>query len=1004
LEAYGGRLPETDRRGRDAGVPADAARPVDWISVAAELNQAAAMRGRADPADPAIPLDPSELALTRADLEDACEIAQLGVWRWIVGSQDFSWSSEVFRIAGRSPADFVPTLDRTFDCLHADDRAAMRQHLYGTARTGLPVGREFRIVRPDGGIRHCWAKIRPILHDRTVVAVRGVLLDITERKEAEGALQASQQHYRNAVALSPQIPWMSDAEGNILEVGPRWPELVGTSCEEALGQGWIGSLHPDDVAPTLTAWAHSLRTGEHVDLRYRLRQRDGRHTWFRVRADACRNDRGEIVRWYGLVEDIHEQVAAELALREGEYRLRSAHQAAGIGEFEIDFIGGAAHLSEQSLLLHGLTADADPVLPGKDSWSVLVHPEDGPRAWAAVDEAVRTGALYDFTFRVPLPDGDMRWVNGLGRVHYDEAGQPVRMLGINIDVTARKQAELSLEGSEAFNRSIVEASTDSIKLLGADGRILFENEASRRAMELDGNACFIGRDWLSLWPETAQVEATEALRTALAGGSARFSAARATAKGTIKWWDVVVSPVLAGGSAPIRLLSIARDITHQKHTEDQVQWSATHDALTLLPNRRLFETRLAEAVEEALVSGEAVGLIAVDLDRLKQINDTLGHDAGNAILQTIGQRLQESIRPGDTAARLGGDEFAIILRGVEGEAELAAIGQRALARLREPFVYAGQTLDCRSSMGASLYPHDTAEPTELLKYADMALYSSKTAGRGGLLLFRPQMRADLQQRVSMIAIARDAIAANRVAPHYQPKIDLVSGRIAGFEALMRWTDRTGCLRLPGALAAAFEDHEVATSITDRMLDRSLADISAWIAAGVDFGHVAINASAADFRRPDFAEQVIEALRRAQVPAERLQIEITEPVILGRSADSVGKALRRLADAGVRIALDDFGTGYASLSHLKQFPVDVIKIDGSFLADARDDGDAAPIVEAVVNLGRSLDLDVVAEGVETVSQARRLQRLGCRYGQGFLFSAAVAAADVPAICRRSFDQP
>jgi EAL domain-containing protein (putative c-di-GMP-specific phosphodiesterase class I) len=305
-------------------------------------------------------------------------------------------------------------------------------------------------------------------------------------------------------------------------------------------------------------------------------------------------------------------------------------------------------------------------------------------------------------------------------------------------------------------------------------------------------------------------------------------------------------------------------------------------------------------------------------------------------------------------------------------------------------------LDCRASLGASMFPAHGNASREVLKNADVALYAAKAAGRATLMMYNPELREDMQRRQAMVHLARNAIADDRVIPYYQPKLDLQSGTVDGFEALLRWRMPNGRIGQPASLEAAFENLEVAAALSDRMIDRVIADMRVWLDRGIAFKHVAVNASAAEFRRDNFAERVLDQLARAQIPTRCFQIEVTETVFLGRGAESIHRALALLDARGVKIALDDFGTGYASLRHLKQFPVDIIKIDRSFVRDMDvDPGDEA-IVRAVINLGKSLGIHVVAEGIESDAQARHLMRLGCDFGQGFLFSKAVGANRVPAI--------
>lgn len=282
---------------------------------------------------------------------------------------------------------------------------------------------------------------------------------------------------------------------------------------------------------------------------------------------------------------------------------------------------------------------------------------------------------------------------------------------------------------------------------------------------------------------------------------------------------------------------------------------------------------------------------------------------------------------------------------------------------------------------------------KLMKNADVALYAAKSAGRGGLKMFEPAMRQEMQTRSSMLSITKDALKNDWIFPYYQPKVDLISGAVAGYEALLRWKHPRKGVQLPSTIAAAFEDPGVAAEISDRMIAKIVGDVQQWLERGVPFHHVAINAAAAEFRRGGFAEAVLERLAAASVPTSAVQLEVTEAVFLGRGAECVERALKMLAKEGVRIALDDFGTGHASLSHLKQFPVDIIKIDQSFVRDLGCGGGAEAIIRAVINLGQSLDIEVVAEGIEVREQHDFLVNAGCSFGQGYLYGKATAAPSV-----------
>jgi diguanylate cyclase (GGDEF)-like protein/PAS domain S-box-containing protein len=679
--------------------------------------------------------------------------------------------------------------------------------------------------------------------------------------------------------------------------------------------------------------------------------------------------------------------------------LTSALAGARVGTWQLDAETGLVTWDAVTSEIFGL--DPVPVTTGA---LLPVHEDDQERLWESLLKSHNTGSPHDMEFRAIRCDGELRWLHGVARPLPEELGRSRYLPGIVSDITDRKRAEYALEESEAVNRSIVEASADCIKLLDLEGRLLFMNGPGASAMQVDDIAALYGKHWASFWPAGSQHAVTNALATATSGGVARFSAACPTLKGDAKWWDVVVSPVLGESGRATKVVAISRDITMHKQAEQRLVWGAMHDALTGLPNRAYFNRKLIENVEAAQMEGRRLGLMLLDLDEFKQINDSLGHDAGDSLLKTVADRLSGASRGTAWLARLGGDEFAVLLDDAPDQTALHTAAQSILTALGSPFVHDGRILDCHATIGGALFPDHGSEPEELLKNADVALYAAKAACRGTFVMFQAAHRAEMQERLSMISLARSAVRDDRIVPYYQPKVSLQDGALHGFEALLRWQHPRVGIQLPGTITAAFEDLDVAAAISDKIIDGVIFDMRAWLDQGLSFGHIAVNAAAAEFRRDNFGEGVLERLHRAGVPTRLFQLEVTETVFLGRGAEHVDRALKLLSAAGVSIALDDFGTGYASLRHLKQFPVDVIKIDQSFVRNMEDAQNDAAIIEAVLNLGRSLGIEVIAEGVETERQRARLMEMGCRYGQGFLFSEAISAGEVPGLlpyCNEAF---
>jgi diguanylate cyclase (GGDEF)-like protein len=423
-----------------------------------------------------------------------------------------------------------------------------------------------------------------------------------------------------------------------------------------------------------------------------------------------------------------------------------------------------------------------------------------------------------------------------------------------------------------------------------------------------------------------------------------------------------------------------------------MRYMAEHDTLTGLPNRAVFQQRLADAVDRVTSDATRTAVMLIDVDHFKQVNDAYGHDAGDALLREFGARLRRALRATDIVARLGGDEFAAILNGISADETLDKVCQSLDERLREPLIHKGRLIECRASIGIALYPDHAHSPEALVKCADLALNAAKFR-RGSIVLFKKQMGARFDQELALLGEARAALAADRIVPGYQPKIDLRTGTIAGFEALARLRSAAGLREHRDMFSVAFKHSEVAAQIGGRMIKRILDDVKSWRDAGLDFGRVAINSCAADFAPNDFAERLLASLAARGLDPRLIELEVTEGIFLGRGSHHVARALKLLSSHGVRVALDDFGTGYASLSNLKQFPVDVLKIDRAFVKGVATDADDTAIVRALIGLGKNLGIETVAEGVETAEQAALVGSWGCCTAQGHLYGAASSAEHV-----------
>ncbi|HEX5182886.1 MAG TPA: EAL domain-containing protein [Allosphingosinicella sp.] len=910
-------------------------------------------------------------------------------WCWRADTGESHYSSQWLDFTGVDGIGKAGGF-RRLDLVHPEDRERARAAWQRSLDTGLPYQCEYRLRHRDGGYRWIRSVGRPERDESGRVLIwYGSCTDVHDRVAASAALRDSERKFHRLIDIMPHIVWSMDGSGSRPDYyNQRWYEFTGLPEGSLEGPEWDGLYWAEDMERVRDAWHRSRETGEPYEAEYRLRHHTGDYRWVESRGHAERGTDGAILRWYGTCTDIHDRVLAREAAQASERRAQHILDAIPHVIWSADAQGRIDYISDQ---WRGLFA-AREELASPGGWIRMIHPDDVERVAAAWIRSMATGALFEQEMRFGTGDGE-RWILSRGLPKRDGDGRIVRWYGTCTDVHQRVRAQQALDESERLNRSMIEASPDCVSLLDLDGTVLRANAATQRVYGKT-NEELVGQNWTRRVPACTK-ETAAALRKARRGGIGRLVVhVSPSGRDAPRWWDILVAPVPGPDGKPQRILVMSRDISEQKAAEEQAHWSANHDCLTGLPNRYLLQKAVDEAVVRAVAEKTRFALLLLDIDDFKRVNDTVGHDAGDAMLCTLAQRLRAAFGDEAVVGRLGGDEFAILLPDAGSAEAVEAVVQPLLQRLAEPCIHGGRILDCRASIGASLYPHDGDSRTDLMKNADIALYAAKAAGRSTLRLYHGEMRLEAQKRVSMLRLARDALKRGSVQPHYQPKVDLLTGRPVGFEALMRWRHPRRGIQSPASVAAAFDDLSLAAAISDRMIESVIEDIVRWRGEGVPFGHVAVNAAAAEFRRGDFAERLLERLVKAGVPRECFQLEVTETVFVGRGAEYVERALRMLAGEGISIALDDFGTGFASLSHLKQFPVDIVKIDRSFVCGLEDDPGDAAIVDAVTGLGRRLGKTIVAEGIETPHQHKLLQALGCDQGQGYYYGRPAPASLVP----------
>jgi diguanylate cyclase (GGDEF)-like protein/PAS domain S-box-containing protein len=464
------------------------------------------------------------------------------------------------------------------------------------------------------------------------------------------------------------------------------------------------------------------------------------------------------------------------------------------------------------------------------------------------------------------------------------------------------------------------------------------------------------------------------------------------------WCEWYNSNLLDDEGKLVSVLSLAQDVTARVHAEERLVHQATHDSLTGLPNRALLQDRLRQAITRARRNQTRVATLFIDLDRFKDVNDTLGHRVGDELLRAMATRLNETVRETDILVRLSGDEFMVVLEQVADLPAAETVASKLLDEIRSPSVIEGHEIFVSGSIGISVFPDDAEDGDALLRHADLAMYRAKQTGKNTWRMFSAELEEHGSNMRMMENALRASIARNEFELYYQPKVDMVTNRIVGAEALIRWHHPQRGLVMPGEFIHLAEETGLVHRIGDWVLDAAVSQIRAWRDAGLADIQLAINLSAGQFHASNLGDRIIEAVRRENIPPSSIEVEITETGML-KDPEGVGHTITALRESGISVAIDDFGTGYSSLSHLKRFPIDTLKIDRSFVADVLTDRDDAAIVAAVIALAKALDIRVVAEGVETETQRAHLAALGCHAFQGYLVSPALARKDFEALLKR-----
>jgi diguanylate cyclase (GGDEF)-like protein/PAS domain S-box-containing protein len=677
-----------------------------------------------------------------------------------------------------------------------------------------------------------------------------------------------------------------------------------------------------------------------------------------------------------LMVDVRLLEAAETRLQASQAELQQAQQLAQLGSWTWDLTSGEVTWSDELFRILGLPPEQQGA--SVETLQRLLHPDDRQRILELIERSLGTGTPFEAECRILLRDGAVRMLHARGEVDTDSTGRPARMVGTAQDVTERNRAQQGMHRLAA----IVQASSDAIYSVGSDWTVTSWNPAAEALFGRPA-AEIIGRPITSLWPPEQLATDTPMFERAFNGEViADFETVRLRGDGNPVAVALSWSPIRDDAGQVTGVSVIARDITQRKQLEEQLVRQALHDPLTGLANRALFGDRLENALARAVRPATMVAVLVVDLDGFKDVNDSLGHDAGDDLLTIVAARLQGHTRAGDTVARLGGDEFVVLLEDTDAAGAIR-VAELLLEALVRPVMLRDRTITPTASIGIALAAGEDGDA--LLRNADLAMYAAKRQGKSRYRLFEPAMLAGVVDRLELAADLSRAVQEGQLHLNYQPEIDLRSGRIVGLEALLRWRHPTRGLVLPTEFIPLAEETGLILPIGRWVLETACQQAKAWQQrhlATAPFT-IAVNLSAYQLQHPAIVDEVGAALMTADLDPQSLVLEITETAVMA-DLDAAVTILTQLRQLGVRMALDDFGTGYSSLSYLQRLPVDILKIDRSFVSVAGSAEESA-LARTIVKLGQTLGLETVAEGIETAEQLATLRELGCQLGQGYYFA-------------------
>lgn len=821
--------------------------------------------------------------------------------------------------------------------------------------------------------------------------------EVAERKRVEERLRL----LFTAVEQSPVSVVITDVEANIQFVNPRFSEATGYTAEEVIGQNprilqskLTSREVYRDMWDTLTSdrvW-HGLLTNQ---------RKNGKVYWEEAHIAPVKDAFGAIRHYVGIKLDITEKKLADEAIQRLNRTLQEVLDAASeVAIIASDLDGTITLFNRGAERMLGYVAEE---MVGKQTPACFHLPEEVDKRSQALSEELgySVSGFLALVAKAKIEgqerrewtyvrkDGSRLWVSLVITTVRSADGVITGFLGIAQDITAQKQAEEELQLAAMVYRN----SSEAMVVADADNRIVAVNPAftditGYTAEEAIGQTPKI----LSSGRQTPAFYQTmwHAIDTT-GQWQGEIWNRRKNGEVYVQW--LTVNTILGNDGSIHRRVALFSDITRKKENEELIWTQANFDPLTGLPNRRMFHDRLQQEIRKAHRANLPLALVFLDLDRFKEVNDTLGHSMGDLLLKEVSQRLSHCVRETDTVARLGGDEFIVILNELDKLDSIERVAQDILQKLAEPYRLGEEVIYISASIGITLFPEDAVEIDALLKNADQAMYAAKNSGRSRFSYFTRSMQKAAQTRMRLTNDLRGALAGDQLMVYYQPIVDLATGAIHKAEALIRWQHPTGGLISPAEFIPIAEDTGLIVDIGDWVFHQAARQAARWRAVHHAEFQISINKSPVQFYRNSNTHQAtwFDYLRQLGLPGQCIVVEITEGLLLDAN-QGVTDQLLAFRDVGIQVSLDDFGTGYSSLSYLKKFDIDYLKIDQSFTRNLAPGSDDMALCEAIIVMAHKLGIKVIAEGVETAEQRDLLIAANCDYGQGYLFSRPVPAQE------------